>query len=103
MWLIGRTLSDATTLGQSGPGSDGNEEVLCIPQSFSITGASSLDCLGLYPGHLFGEGVRHPPLHRCIWCILQPQPTGLGKKKKKKQETKSLNKIYIYIYIYIYI
>ena len=26
-----RALSGATTPGQSGPGSDGNEEVLCIP------------------------------------------------------------------------
>ena len=32
-----RTLSDATTQGQSGPGSDGNEAVLLIPQSSSIT------------------------------------------------------------------
>ena len=27
-----RALSGATTLGQSGPGSNGNEGVLCIPQ-----------------------------------------------------------------------
>ena len=32
------TLSGATTPGQSGPGSDGNKEVLHIPQSSSITG-----------------------------------------------------------------
>ena len=38
---IDRTLSGATTPGQSGPGSDGNEGVLCIPKSFSITGALS--------------------------------------------------------------
>ena len=37
-------LSGATTLGQRGPGSNGNERVLCIPQSSSIT------------GHLLGEG-----------------------------------------------
>ena len=30
-------LSDAITLGQTGPGSDGNEEVLHIPQSSSFT------------------------------------------------------------------
>ena len=29
--LIDKTLSYATTPGQSGPGSDGNEEVLCKP------------------------------------------------------------------------
>ena len=33
IWPIDRTLSSATTAGQSGPGSDGNEEVLRIPQS----------------------------------------------------------------------
>ena len=41
IWPIDRTLSGATTLGQSGSESDGNKEVLCIPQSSSITGASS--------------------------------------------------------------
>ena len=33
-------LSGATSLAQSGPGSDGNEGVLRIPQSSSITGTS---------------------------------------------------------------
>ena len=37
---IDRALSGATTLGQSGPGSNGNEGVLCIPQGPSITGTS---------------------------------------------------------------
>ena len=31
IWPIDRTLSGATTPGQSGPGSDGNEGVLRIP------------------------------------------------------------------------
>ena len=35
-----RILSGATTPGQSGPGSDGNEGVFPIPQSSSITGTS---------------------------------------------------------------
>ena len=46
IWSIDKTLSDANTLGQSGSGSDGNEGVLYIPQSSSITGASPSDCLG---------------------------------------------------------
>ena len=33
------------TPGQSGPGSDGNEGVLCNPKSFRITETSSSDCL----------------------------------------------------------
>ena len=48
---IDRTLSGATTPGQSVPKSDGNEEVHCIPQSFDITGASPSDCLVSYPRH----------------------------------------------------
>ena len=49
--LIG-TLSSATTLGQSVPGSNGNEGVLCIPQSSSITGTSPSDSLVSYSEHL---------------------------------------------------
>ena len=41
---IDRTLSVAITTGLSGSGSDGKEGVLRIPQSFSITGASTSDC-----------------------------------------------------------
>ena len=48
---IDRALSGATILDQSGPGSDGNEGVLRIPQSSGITGASPSDCLVSYPGH----------------------------------------------------
>ena len=51
---IDRTLSDATTAGQIGPGCDGNEGVLCIPQNFSIPGASPSDCLVSYAGHSLG-------------------------------------------------
>ena len=49
-----KTLSDTTTLGQSGLGRDGNEEVLCIPQSSSITGNITIRLL--YPGHSLGVG-----------------------------------------------
>ena len=52
---IDRTLSGATTLDQSGLGSDDNEEVLRIPQSSSLTEASPSDCLVSYPRHLLGE------------------------------------------------
>ena len=41
---IDRTLSGATTPGQSGPGCDGNEGVLRISDSSCITGTSPLDC-----------------------------------------------------------
>ena len=45
IWPIDKTLSGATTPGQSEPGSNGNEGVLHIPQSSSITGALLSDCL----------------------------------------------------------
>ena len=54
-WFIDRTLSDATIEAQSGPGSDDNEGVLCIPQSSSITWASPSDCLVSHPGHSLGS------------------------------------------------
>ena len=52
---IDRTLSGATTPGQSGPVSGVNKGVLRIPQSFSITGASPPDNLVSYTGHSPGE------------------------------------------------
>ena len=55
IWPIDRTLSGATTPGQSGPGSDGNEGVLRISQSSSIAGTSPSDCLVSYPGHSLEE------------------------------------------------
>ena len=55
IWPTDRTLSGDTTPGQSGPGSDGNKEVLHIPQSFSISGASPSNCLVSYSGHFLGE------------------------------------------------
>ena len=45
IWPIDRTLSGATTPGQSGPWSDGNERVLHIP------GTSPSDYLVSYLGH----------------------------------------------------
>ena len=51
IWPIDKTLSDVTTQGQSGCGSDGNEGVPRIPQSSSITGTSPSDFLVSYLGH----------------------------------------------------
>ena len=56
IWPIDRTLSSATTPGQSRPGSDANEGVLLILQSSSITGTSPSDCLVLYPGLTLRDG-----------------------------------------------
>ena len=54
------TLSSATTPGQSGPGNNVNEGVLCIPQSSSITEDSPSDCLVPYTGHSL-KGRSHSP------------------------------------------
>ena len=49
-------LSGVTALGQSEPVSNGNEGVLHIPQSSSITGTSPSDCLMSHLGHLLEWG-----------------------------------------------
>ena len=54
---IDRTLSGATTPGQGRDESNGNEGVLRIPQSSSITGTSPSDCLVSYTRTLIGVGV----------------------------------------------
>ena len=69
-----RTLPGATIPSQSGPGSNGNERVLLVPQSPSITGTSPSDGFVPYPGHSLEGGLT--PLQRCSRFILQLQPTG---------------------------
>ena len=51
IWLIDKTLSGATTPSQCEPGSDGNEGLLRIPQSSSITEPLTSDYLVSYQGH----------------------------------------------------
>ena len=75
IWPKDRTLSGATTPGQSGRGNDGNEGVLRIPQSSNITGISPSDCLVSYIRTLVGVGGL-TPLQRSSRRILQTQPTG---------------------------
>ena len=57
IWPFDRTLSSATTPGQSGPGSDGNERVFRIPQSSCITGTSLSDRLVSVGGGPLCRGV----------------------------------------------
>ena len=72
VWPIDRTLSDATTQGQSEPGSDDNEGALRIPQSSSITGTSPSNCLVLYPEHSLGSFTS---LERWSRGIQQTRPS----------------------------
>ena len=69
---IERIVSNSTALGQSGPGSDGNEKVIRIPQSSSITGTSASYCSVSYQEHSFGVFTS---LQGSSRCIPQPQPT----------------------------
>ena len=66
---IDKTLSGATTPGQSGPGSDGNEGVHRISQSSSVTAASPSDCLVSYIQDNCWRSLT--PLQRCSRCIPQ--------------------------------
>ena len=44
---------------KSEPRSNGNEGVPCIPQSFSIIGASAWDCSMSYLGHSLGGSYSY--------------------------------------------
>ena len=57
IWPIGRTLSGATTPGQSWPGSDGNEVIIRIPKSSIISGDLPSDCVVSYSEHSLERGV----------------------------------------------
>ena len=59
-WSIDRTLPGATTPGQSCPGNDGNEGVLCIPQSSSITETLPSACLVSLAGYSLGRSYSSP-------------------------------------------
>ena len=50
-----RTGPGATTSVHNGPGSNGSEGVVRIPQSSSITEATPPDCFVSYPGHSLVE------------------------------------------------
>ena len=84
IWLIDRTLSGATTQGQSGPGRDGNKSVLHIPQISSITEASPSDCLVSYPGHSLGESYPSSKMYSVFstapanWAIIIAVNVSLG-------------------------
>ena len=93
-----RTLSGATTLDQSGPRCDGNEGVLCIPQSSSITEASPSDCLVSYPGLLLGESYSSAE-KQSVYSTASANWTNI-EKMQFIYFVIYKSKIYIYIYIY---
>ena len=76
----GLVLSGATTLSQSGPGSDDNEGVIRIPQSSSITGISPSDCLVSYPGHSLAGSVL-PLCREAVSVFYVPKQLGESLKR----------------------
>ena len=82
---IDRTLSGATTPGQSGPGSDGNDGVLRIPQSSSITRASSSDYLVSYLGHSLGESYPSAEMGSNVLYVL------LNALLERRKESNNVN------------
>ena len=67
---IDRALSGATTPGQGGPGSNGHEVVLCIPQSPSITGTLTSYFLVSYQDtHRVGWGSYPSAVVQSVYSI----------------------------------
>ena len=64
-------------LGQSGPRSNGNEGVLCIPQRPNITGTSPSDSLVSYPGHSLGVGSYCSPEKQLVYSSAPADWVGL--------------------------
>ena len=79
-----RNLSGTTTPSHNGPGSDGNEGILCIPQNLRITEASPSDCLMSYPGHTLGESYPSAEM-QSMYLFCSPSRLGwLNKETKPK-------------------
>ena len=79
IWPLDRTLSGATTQGQSGTGIDGNEGVHCIPQSSIITGALPSDCLMSYPEYSSGKSYSSAEMQSVYSSALHPDNRTLFK------------------------
>ena len=75
------TLTGTSTPGQSGPGGNGNEEVLHIPKS-SRTGTSPSDGLVSYPGHSLGES--YTSANAKLADSTDTQSTEISPEKTKK-------------------
>ena len=63
-----KTLSGATTLRQSGPGNNGNEGVLCVPQSSRNTGASPSVCFVSLTGDSLREVLPFSRYAVSVFC-----------------------------------
>ena len=80
IWPIDETQTGTTTLGLSVPRSDGNKEVVHIPQS-SRNEASPSNSLVSYSNSRHSLGGSLTTLQRCSQCILQPPDDLAGSNK----------------------
>ena len=87
--LIG-PLSGATTPGQSGPGSNGNEGVLRILQSSSIAGTSPSDCLVSYQDTRWGGGGSYPSAEKQSVYSTAPADWAIYQIRERKRKCKRL-------------
>ena len=97
IWPVDGILTGTTTPGQSGTGSNGNEDVLYIPAS-SRTGVYLLDGLLSYPIHTF---KWHILLHRDSRLILQSQLTKSFCAFNKECTMLPVTSYYVLLYVYI--
>ena len=95
-WPIDRTLSVATTPGQSGPGSNGNERILCIFQNYSISGVSTSDCFVSYPELSLGQSYPSAEMQ----SVYSAAPADWAANSLWPTDWLFLFR-YIYIYIYV--
>ena len=82
-----RTLSSATTTGQSGHGSDRNKGVLRIPQNSCITWASRSDCLG----HSLGES--YPDVEKQSVYSTAPLTDGIYTNQNQSLKVRAILKL----------
>ena len=95
IWLIDGTLTGTITPGQCGPGNNGNERLLHIPQS-SRTRASLSDYLLSYPGYFL---LRRNAV--VVLCSYSRPSCGWKKvsfSKSLKQKTITIRKTVFFIY-----
>ena len=93
IWPIDRTLSGATTLSESEPGSDSNKGVLYIPQAPALL-KHHHQIVWCHIQDTRWE--RLTPLQKCSRCILQP--SRLGKLSLKLSRPFSLQRPYALVF-----
>ena len=96
IWPIDSTLSGAATPGQSGPGSNGNEEVHHIPQ-MSMAGALPSECFASYSEHLLVVVVVGSYNSEEMQSAYSTTPADKTERSKSEQARKKIHWKYIFV------